>query len=728
MANRFSTIIEQTEKRFDERKAFREERRTNIDKLLKREDGDWRLIDEPERVMNRLINLGKSDLVADAMAITAPTRDKAQPEETPFFDALERIIEKNELMSTSFLRGGAAAARSVGRIVFRSASGRVTGYGTGFMVSPRLMMTNNHVLPSSGEAAFAVVQFNVFNTLDGRSRQAMEFRFDPTTFYETSQELDFTLVAVHPSHPEGYTLESLGWNPLIEPSGKVIVGERVNIIQHPNGEPQQLSLRQNQISDISEDFVHYSTDTRQGSSGSPVFNDQWEVAALHHSGVPMRNGNDQIMLLSGIPWDGSDATIDQIHWIANEGVRISKIVARLKERTNSMPAEQLRLFEEAFLPCEANVYWPDPIPGRLPESRAFAATAPGPSSGQPQIDEHGYMHWTVPLEIRVGLSAAAMPSVSPLSHNGSQPRRNHATSQGDLPAGDNNTLRDARRRLDDAARRPYYDENRDRQESDAYYDGLPGSKKGRALYSALHELLQSTHANVYAYKEARYNHLYPWVDLHESAGGERELRSIYSGKGVPPEKVILEELEIESLRDRKMQEFFAAESFTEEGLELFMEDLERSIPFNCEHVVPKSWYAKAKPMVTDLHHLFTCEPTCNSFRSNIPFFDFPPVQETTRSNCGRKTEDKFEPVAGKGAVARATLYFLIRYPGIVGDQSREMQSDRLPVLLNWHKSQPVSIYEKHRNAAIAEAQGNRNPLIDHPDWAEKIDFSAGFGW
>jgi endonuclease I len=44
--------------------------------------------------------------------------------------------------------------------------------------------------------------------------------------------------------------------------------------------------------------------------------------------------------------------------------------------------------------------------------------------------------------------------------------------------------------------------------------------------------------------------------------------------------------------------------------------------FNCEHVVPQSWYAKAEPMRGDLHHLFACEPRCNSFRSNIPYFDF----------------------------------------------------------------------------------------------------------
>jgi endonuclease G, mitochondrial len=39
----------------------------------------------------------------------------------------------------------------------------------------------------------------------------------------------------------------------------------------------------------------------------------------------------------------------------------------------------------------------------------------------------------------------------------------------------------------------------------------------------------------------------------------------------------------------------------------------------------------------------------------------------------------------------------------------------------------VEEYERHRNAAIAELQGNRNPLIDHPQWATAITFAAGFG-
>jgi endonuclease G, mitochondrial len=48
-------------------------------------------------------------------------------------------------------------------------------------------------------------------------------------------------------------------------------------------------------------------------------------------------------------------------------------------------------------------------------------------------------------------------------------------------------------------------------------------------------------------------------------------------------------------------------------------------------------------------------------------------------------------------------------------------------LLAWHKAQLPGEYEKHRNAAIFEMQGNRNPLIDFPEWAEEIAFEKGLG-
>ena len=143
--------------------------------------------------------------------------------------------------------------------------------------------------------------------------------------------------------------------------------------------------------------------------------------------------------------------------------------------------------------------------------------------------------------------------------------------------------------------------------------------------------------------------------------------------------------------------------------------------------MPQSWFGKREPMRGDLHHLFACESGCNSFRGNTPYFDFPDFEEALREECGKRLGNKFEPTSGKGAVARATLYFLLRYPGEINRISTEYEKRRLALLLRWHADNPPDVYEHHRNEAIYERQGNRNPLIDHPEWAEQVDFSEGLG-
>ncbi|TIT03761.1 MAG: hypothetical protein E5W85_31840 [Mesorhizobium sp.] len=90
-------------------------------------------------------------------------------------------------------------------------------------------------------------------------------------------------------------------------------------------------------------------------------------------------------------------------------------------------------------------------------------------------------------------------------------------------------------------------------------------------------------------------------------------------------------------------------------------------------------------------------------------------------DCGRVEDDAFEPKGGMGAVARATLYFMLRYAGYVG---RRYAGQRLKTLLAWHAQYAPDEWEKHRNAAIYVLQGNRNPLIDFPEWALRLQFEG----
>lgn len=244
--------------------------------------------------------------------------------------------------------------------------------------------------------------------------------------------------------------------------------------------------------------------------------------------------------------------------------------------------------------------------------------------------------------------------------------------------------------------RPYYDEEKDKKAITQYYQDIRFTDVN--LEDTLHTLLKKSHANPLNYKPHRY--LYPWVDLQENGA----LKSIYSGNRMDPLTVIEEDIRLHHMQAK--------------GLISILSDSQ----FNCEHVVPQSWFDKKEPFRGDLHHLFACEPSCNSRRSNYPYYDFQDYSpealiSVIKDGCGKAEESKFEPEYGKGIVARATLYFLIRYPNRIQKELADIS-----LMLKWHQTFPVSIYEKHRNLAIHELQGNRNPFIDFPEMAEAIFF------
>ena len=105
--------------------------------------------------------------------------------------------------------------------------------------------------------------------LDQKERPIKSFRFKPNTLFITDQKLDFTLVAIEEISADGTKSSDFGFLPLLPQKGKVLLGEYVSIIQHPSGAPKAVALRENKITDIIDDYIHYSTDTQPGSSGSP---------------------------------------------------------------------------------------------------------------------------------------------------------------------------------------------------------------------------------------------------------------------------------------------------------------------------------------------------------------------------------------------------------------------------------------------------------------------------
>jgi endonuclease G len=212
------------------------------------------------------------------------------------------------------------------------------------MVSPNLLLTNNHVLESAALARRSLADFNFEDDPNFIPRETKTFPLDPARFFYTNASLDFTLVAVRPEAIDGTALSTFGYIRLLPGSGKALIGEYVSIIQHPDGSTKQVALRENQIVGLKDQFIHYKTDTQPGSSGSPVFNDQWDLVALHHAGVQKLDGQGRPLTIDNQLWEPSMGA-DKLAWVANEGIRISSILASLKRRrwsrTNKVLVDEL---------------------------------------------------------------------------------------------------------------------------------------------------------------------------------------------------------------------------------------------------------------------------------------------------------------------------------------------------------------------------------------------------
>ncbi|WP_243761151.1 trypsin-like peptidase domain-containing protein [Streptomyces sp. YIM 98790] len=292
----------------------------------------------------------------------------------------ERIIGlASELQAYSFLPRGTRAAQAVARISMRTA-GREIPLGTGFLVSPALLLTNHHVLPDEDTARQCFVEFEAQATVDNTPGTATRLELDPDAFFTAHQPLDYALVMVAAMPGGGQPGEMFGWNRLSTRLGKVVIGEAVNIVGHPRGRLKEVALRDNAVQVRLDHFLHYRTDTEPGNSGSPVFNDQWEVVALHHSGVPRIDDQGRILRRDGRPWRRGDPD-DTIDWLSNEGVRISSVLRHLA----TVPLDPARRALLADMGPEAGLQaGPAPAPP-APQPEPRTAGEPAGEAGE----EHG---------------------------------------------------------------------------------------------------------------------------------------------------------------------------------------------------------------------------------------------------------------------------------------------------------------------------------------------------
>ena len=705
--------------------------------------GQFSKLADKETTLKRLRSKGldkEATQYSRAMAVPESFGKRSGLESAPASPDANRIVKESiigadDQLSVQFLHRGSEAAYSVGRIV---TSPRAPN-GTGFLISPRLLMTNNHVLASAEQASNNFVEFEYG---DAHGKEPTAFQFQPDEFFVTShwEELDCTVVAVAPVNQAGATLDRFPIVTLQPDQTGVQVGERVNIIHHPGGGLKQVSIRDNFVAGQfpAEDPAYwlYASDTERGSSGSPVFDEQWNVVALHHAGINVTE-RDEVDRYRSILQSLGVAGIDESHSVQlNEGIRINKILEWLSEKASSFSAEQRALYEQisqSSHPSQSlHVAGTRPLEGGGGSSSHSLSTMTGDSGGP------------VTLNFFFGGSAPQTVQV-PSQHD------HNVVSKKQLELFKNNvsSQKSVFRALSVLQREreePYLPTNEQiKRRQEEYYEGLfnqiadddlPGD-----IYDQLHVLLSDNLTIATKFPERMQEldslvsetrtdgamvilesgtqyarsraHLYTNVDLQP----HRMLQCPYTDTILAPEQLMLKDLIVEvGQKDLLPSRMTGGNKF-----------------LNCEHIVPKSWFKSAHPKgISDLHHLISADGGANQFRSDSAFRELgsrgelgPSKRPVYIKAAGRqlKSEKKFEPSKGKHVVARATLYFLVCYKGAIS--SEKYDSDAIETLKKWSRDTPPGDYEKHRNETIFDVQGNRNPFIDFPELVDKVDFTLG---
>ena len=158
--------------------------------------------------------------------------------------------------------------------------------------------------------------------------------------------------------------------------------------------------------------------------------------------------------------------------------------------------------------------------------------------------------------------------------------------------------------------------------------------------------------------------------------------------------------------------------------------------YNREHSWPQSWFNEQTTPRSDLHHIFPTDGFVNGKRANYPFGEVRSATWTSQNGSKLGTcktpgysGTVFEPIDEyKGDFARALMYMSVRYYSEDGSWSSsdmtnksEIKKWAIDMLLRWNEQDPVSEKEKLRNEVIYnDYQHNRNPFIDHPEYARMI--------
>jgi endonuclease G, mitochondrial len=307
---------------------------------------------EIDRIKNGIYHNRKGHIPLTEIPIDKDkVRKRVIREGLPEHQAIERINGVPNFQDIFILEKIMTLAKTVCRINIASQFG-ASGFGTGFLIAPNLLITNNHVLQNPEMARTSFAQFEYQLQEPQKPHPSVSFRLRPDLFFMTSalekqsddphSGLDFTIVAVNETSDEGVRLDTFPYARLDENLGKVLQGENCVVIQHPRGDYKKIVLKDIRMITLVEDFLIYESDTLPGSSGSVVVGlGTGEVVALHHSGVPRRNEDGDWLRKDGTPAQPGDSD-DLIDWMGNEGIRVSSIIRAIRNMPLPVKMESSR--------------------------------------------------------------------------------------------------------------------------------------------------------------------------------------------------------------------------------------------------------------------------------------------------------------------------------------------------------------------------------------------------
>lgn len=206
-------------------------------------------------------------------------------------DMRERFLnpDTDVMRSPDWLQQGYQACLSVAKITL---TGGATG--TGFLLSNRFLITNHHVVYD------AVNQPRDFDSICvGYMEQQTSFVLkNPKVVYShlsSNKDIDFAVISFDSDTTEKFATAKIS-------KKKPQIDTPVFIPQHPHGKPMQITINNNKVAKVGEHTISYTAATDEGSSGSPVFDKNWQVIAVHfgYRGVDKLNHGTRIDIILDI--------------------------------------------------------------------------------------------------------------------------------------------------------------------------------------------------------------------------------------------------------------------------------------------------------------------------------------------------------------------------------------------------------------------------------------------